>query len=295
MEVTRIIFIIVLCLAVTQNIVAQSAKDVEQDKKIQILLEEIERLKSERINIEGDLDINGSTDKEESFLDKTSFNKIYRKKGNRKISIGGYGEAQYTFYSSRVRNLGNKINNPESIHYVRKEDRNNNLVDLKRLVLYFGFKLNKWIIFNTEIEVEHAKEIFVEFAYIDFLLSPYANIRTGLLLVPMGLVNSWHEPTTFLGSNRPYTERWIIPSTWRELGASFYGSVKNFSYTAALVTSFDGSQFGRTDAGLRPARQKGARALATDFSGAVQLRYQILPPLLIGSFRLSWVQAIIKE
>ena len=41
-------------------------------------------------------------------------------------------------------------------------------------------------------------------------------LRGGLVLIPMGFINELHEPPTYLGTLRPETERFIIPTTWRE-------------------------------------------------------------------------------
>ena len=37
-----------------------------------------------------------------------------------------------------------------------------------------------------------------------------------MLLIPMGLTNEFHEPNVFMGVHRPFTEKYIIPTTWRE-------------------------------------------------------------------------------
>ena len=43
------------------------------------------------------------------------------------------------------------------------------------------------------------------------------------MLIPMGIVNEYHEPTTFNGVERPSIDGKIIPSTWREIGLGLYG------------------------------------------------------------------------
>ena len=111
--------------------------------------------------------------------------------------------------------------------------------DYLRAILYAGYRFNDKFIFNSEIEVEHAKEIFVEFAYVDYLAHENFGVRAGMLLVPMGLVNEFHEPTVFMGAERPVTEQSIIPSTWRENGAGVYGSAGGIvSYRAYVVNGF---------------------------------------------------------
>lgn len=59
----------------------------------------------------------------------------------------------------------------------------------------------------------------IEQAYVDYkLLGDDLALRGGLILVPMGIVNVWHEPPIYHGVARPRFDQIIIPSTWRELG-----------------------------------------------------------------------------
>jgi hypothetical protein len=109
------------------------------------------------------------------------------------LSIGGYGQASY---QARVGDNGNDNDN----------------ADLERIVLYAGYKFTDHILFNSEIEFEHGTtgegaeekgEVSVEFAALDFFINQKANIRAGLVLMPMGFINTIHEPPFYLGNNRP--------------------------------------------------------------------------------------------
>lgn len=182
--------------------------------------------------------------------------KVYQR--DQGLSIGGYGEAEYV--------------NPDS---------GTASFDMHRAVFYFGYKFDEHWVFNSEIEIEHADEAFVEFAYVDYLHSAAASFRGGLMLVPMGLINEYHEPTTFLGASRPLTESYILPSTWREGGAAVYGELGGFDYHLALINGFDGSGFGGKT-GLRGGRQKGSKALAEDLAVVGVLEWTDTPGLLVG-------------
>jgi len=144
-------------------------------------------------------------------------------------------------------------------------------LDFLRAVLYAGYRFNDKFLFNSEIEVEHGNEIFVEFAYVDYLATEYLTVRGGMLLLPLGLVNEFHEPNVFLGAKRPETEQRIIPSTWRENGAGVLGSLGMVSYRAYVTNGFNGAGF--TSAGLRGGRQRGIQARAANLalSGRVDL------------------------
>jgi len=116
------------------------------------------------------------------------------------VTLGGYGEILY--------------NQP---------DNANGELDVQRLVLLFGYKFNERVQFITEIEFEHVKEVYVEQAFINYNLTDGSNLRAGLMLVPMGIVNEFHEPTTFNGVERPSLDNAIVPTTWREIGIGASG------------------------------------------------------------------------
>jgi hypothetical protein len=143
--------------------------------------------------------------------------------------------------------------------------------DILRAVLYTGYRFNDQFLFNSEIEVEHGNEIFVEFAYVDYLVNNNFTVRGGLVLLPLGLVNEFHEPNVFFGAKRPETEQRIIPSTFRENGGGILGSVGLVNFRAYVTNGMNGAGF--TSAGVRGGRQRGiqARAAHLAFSGRVDI------------------------
>ena len=184
------------------------------------------------------------------------------------LSIGGYGEFLFQQRSGRT-------------------DQS----DALRAILYFGYKFDERWVFNSEIEWEHGStgapaprqqngSVSLEFGYLDYLHSDALNVRAGLLLSPMGLINQLHEPTTFLPSSRPQTELRILPSTWREMGLGLYGDLGDFSYQSYLMTAMDAEGF--SDSGLRGGRQKGARSASDDFSLISRLDYVGVNGLNLG-------------
>lgn len=198
--------------------------------------------------------------------------KPYGSKGG--LSIGGYGEMLYENFSSKLQN-GTYSSKPNTVDFVRQ-------------ILYVGYKFDERIVFNTEIEFEHAKtatggtgEVSVEFAYLDFLLNPVFNIRAGMVLVPLGFVNELHEPPTFLGARRPGVERGIIPTTWRENGLGIHGELPgHFTYRAYVINGLDSSKFG--DSGIRSGRQNGSNALAESLALTGRLDWSPIPGTTLG-------------
>jgi hypothetical protein len=190
----------------------------------------------------------------------------------RGLSIGGYGEGHYS-------------------KLVSDDGGNRDRADLLRLVLYTGYKFTDNILFNAEIEFEHATtsstessgdgSVSVEFAHLDFLLRDWFNVRAGLVLVPMGFINEIHEPTAYFGVNRPEVERQIIPATWRENGVGVLGTFfEQVDYEAYVINGFNAKGF--DSSGLRGGRQKGNRALAEHLAFVGKLNWTPFPQLEIG-------------
>ncbi len=163
-----------------------------------------------------------------------------------KIGLGSYGEAHY---NAPIEN---------------GKFRNGN-ADLHRMILYAGYKFTPKLQFFSEIEFEHVKEVYVEQAFLDYSFNSAFNMKAGIILIPIGLVNEFHEPTLFNGVERPSVDKYIIPTTWRELGVGFHGLLKsaNIKYQVYMVNGFNGYNGGAKlsgKSGLRSARQKGAEA-----------------------------------
>jgi len=140
--------------------------------------------------------------------------------------------------------------------------------DARRFVLFTGYKYDANTAVVTEIEVEHATEIYLEQAFFQHRLRPGVNLRAGLMLIPMGIANEYHEPTTFHGAERPYLDQLVVPSTWREVAAGFQGFLPRRTlgyqfYAVNGLRSFDGQKaLFSGDKGLRGGRQKGRQTLA---------------------------------
>ena len=185
------------------------------------------------------------------------------------LSIGGYGEANYQAT-------------------VGDEKAKNDNADFERMVLYAGYKFTDKILFNSELEFEHGStdkggSVSGEFAALDFFIDPMANVRAGMVLMPMGFVNQIHEPPFYFGNNRPEVERQILPSTWRDIGVGLFGEVlPNLTYTTYVVNGLNAASF--TADGIRSGRQQGSQAKAEDLAFVGRLDYApaVIPGLSFG-------------
>ena len=154
-----------------------------------------------------------------------------------------------------------------------------NVVDLRRLVLYVGHNFTQQLRFYGELEVEHAVtsatdkgEFEVEQAFLDYLAWKPLNFRAGVIIIPMGIINVYHEPPTFNGVDRPETDQVIIPSTWREPGAGVFGEWRGLRYQAYVVNGFNADGF-TASAGVREGHQEAQLALGRDWGLAARVEH----------------------
>lgn len=246
---------------------ADAARLAEIERQIGILAAEIEKLKlgeAAAPPVSSSAPVRGVG---------PAASKVYGSRGG--VSIGGYGETLYE-------NIARK---DQSGSPSFADDQ----VTLLRAVTYLGYKFDEHFVLNTEIEFEQAVvasdkdgEAEVEFAYLDYMHSRAFNVRAGLVLIPVGLVNTLHEPTTFLGARRPDVEQVIIPSTWRELGFGFYGEKGPLTYSAYLVNGLNAVGYA-SDIGIREGSQEGSQAVARNWAFTGRLDYTGTTGLLVGA------------
>ena len=186
------------------------------------------------------------------------------------VTVGAYGEMLY--------------NQPEG---------DNGELDVQRLGILLGYRFNDKAQFVTEIEFEHVEEVFVEQAFVNYNVGNNVSLRGGLMLVPMGIINEFHEPTTFNGTERPSMDNAIVPTTWRELGVGVNGRFNSISlgYQAYLFNGFKStaangeggiSGFLKGSNGLRGGRQKGIKSTIDSPNLSTKLDYYGIRGLRLG-------------
>ncbi len=180
--------------------------------------------------------------------------------GSGRTTVGGYGELHYTNLSG------------EGGASDKKE------MDFHRAVLFVGHEFTDKIRFFMEWDLEHASEMELEQAFLEFDIGANTAVSTGVLLLPFGIINETHEPPTFYGVERNPIETYIIPSTWREGGAAVAGKFgKGWGYDVFLTSGM------RLDAAngylVRKGRQFGGEALANDLAGSGRIKWNGLAGL----------------
>jgi hypothetical protein len=168
------------------------------------------------------------------------------------LAIGAYGEVQYGFMQNPAAGGQWQLGSDAA----------------RRLVLLPTYAITDNIIFNAEIEFEHAGAGFdnddklhgtaeIEQLWVDFKISDPFNWRApGVDLVPIGYINQHHEPTEFYSVFRPELYNGLIPSTWKVPATSIYGTIMDgVRYQVMLSTAQEdfGDQFNcRTAANTVP-------------------------------------------
>lgn len=196
----------------------------------------------------------------------------------RRTRVGGYGELHY-----------NDIDADNASDTKR--------IDFHRFVTFISHDFNARSRFFSEFEIEHSLvkdtsdgsnggEIEIEQAYIEFDLNDNHTAKTGLFLVPVGILNETHEPPTFYGVERNDVENIIIPSTWWEAGVAVSGHYDNgLSWDLAVHSGLEMPTSGASAYRIRSGRQKVANASADDLAYTLRLKYTGIAGLeLAGSY-----------
>jgi hypothetical protein len=268
---------LVLLLTTTTSLVAQDATAADLERRLRELEQKIAAMQQtpDLTEIRRQIDILGQeiealkTQQTEKVAtaDTAQYgfgaaaSKVYRAEPG--VTLGGYGELTYQNTKGDVA-----------------------VADSLRAVVYTGYKFNDRMLFNSELEVEHANlerggNVELEFAHLDYLVKPSLNFRSGLVLIPVGLTNESHEPTAYLGARRTLVEQNIIPTTWSELGGGIFGDVGRVNYRAYVVTGLDAGGFG-SEAGIREGRQAGGEAKAEDWAVVGRADYHPFEGTMFG-------------
>ena len=273
-----------LCLLLAASPVrADDARTAELERKVDALSQEIENLKL------GAAAVPDTARTVARFGFAPAASKVYGER--RGISIGGYGEMLYEHFD----------HDREDGVAAGRTDR----IDFLRQVFYIGYKFSDELLFNSEVEFEHAGvkdeaevevdplsgrgdaelsgEAGLEFAYLEWSRHRAFGVRAGMVLLPLGLTNELHEPPIFFTARRPDVEQIIIPTTWRGNGAGVFGELANgLSYRAYLTEGLDASHFNVSE-GIREGRQNGSQSAASRAAVSARLDWSGMGLVIGGS------------
>lgn len=138
-------------------------------------------------------------------------------------------------------------------------------LDFRRFVLIVTHAFTDRIRFVGELELEHAfvegleesGELELEQAYLDFLIKRSFNVRAGMILMPVDIINERHEPPVYYSVERPFVDFFIVPTTWFQLGAGVHGEIgRGWRYRAFVTAPLNAAEFNASE-GVREGRQFG--------------------------------------
>jgi hypothetical protein len=175
--------------------------------------------------------------------------------------------------------------------HFNKRQFEDGVLDFHRFVLLFTHQFTDRIRFVSELELAHAfvegleeaGELELEQAYLDFLITRAFNVRAGMLLVPVGILNERHEPPVFHGVERPLVDTVIVPTTWFDVGAGIHGEIgRGWRYRAYVMAPLNAAEFSAEE-GLRAGQQHGAEANLGRAAVTARVEYVGYRGLTIGA------------
>ena len=180
-----------------------------------------------------------------------------------KLSLGGYGELHY--------------NNTETDAGAKTRK-----MDFHRFVLFVGYDFSPKVRFFSEYELEHSiagegkvGEVELEQAYIEYDVTDKLTTRAGMMLLPVGIMNEVHEPTTFYGVERNNVEAKIIPATWWAGGVGVtYKASQNITIDAMFHEGLAVPVSGSSALYIRSGRQKTGNAEVGDMAYTARVKWQ---------------------
>ena len=183
-------------------------------------------------------------------------------------TIGGYGE----------------------MHYDMEANNGDGKLDFHRFIVFYKHQFNSEWSMMSEVEIEHnmvgssdalgykGGYVALEQAHLNYWNGAWG-FKGGVILVPAGVTNEYHEPPTFMSVERPEYSKYIIPTTWFDNGFSFYGLIGNLNLNFTMVGDLDGDDIGY---GIRDAREKGYSSTATDWTKTLQFSWTGMEGLKLG-------------
>lgn len=143
-----------------------------------------------------------------------------------RTALGGYAEAHARY--ERVDGLTEELG-----------------FEAKRFNLFTATRVSDFVRIGAELEIEEGgEEITVEFAAIDVTLHPRANLRGGMILLPLGRFNLAHDSPMNEFTDRPLVSTEILGVALSQPGLGVFGLIPvgergRLTYEAYAVNGYD--------------------------------------------------------
>lgn len=163
------------------------------------------------------------------------YNRSFLTMGKIPVSLGGYLETNWQHLTTDGVSAGNEF-------------------QFRRLSLFIASSISRRIKFLSEIEYEmdphevaegKPLEVSIEYAAVDMEFHPMLNLRSGIILNPIGAFNQNHDGPKWEFSERPMAMTHMLPATWSNAGFGLYGKHYSgkwmFGYETYISGGFDTS------------------------------------------------------
>lgn len=211
------------------------------------------------------------------------YNRPFLQYGKIPIAIGGYAEAntQYAVTDGVTDGLS---------------------FQMRRMTLFLSSSIHRKIKFLTEIEFEDGtKEINIEFAALDFQFHHLLNLRSGIIMNPIGAFNQNHDGPRWEFVERPISATHLLPSTFSNVGFGFFGKVYKqnivWAYELYLTNGFNENIIGNAEnKTFLPATKLNPDRFEESFNGEPLTNTKTsLRIKKIGEFGLSYMGGIYNK
>jgi hypothetical protein len=190
------------------------------------------------------------------------YNRPFLQAGKLPVALGGYAEANYQYLQEDGVTEGHQF-------------------QMRRMTLFVSSSIANRLKFLSEIEFEDGtKEINIEFASLDFELSPLLNLRGGIVMNPIGAFNQNHDGPKWEFVDRPASATQMLPATFSNAGFGLYGKKYSrdwvYAYEVYLNNGFDDRIISNTEnKTFLPATKQNTERFEESFNGKALLTGKI--------------------
>lgn len=211
------------------------------------------------------------------------YNRPFLQMGKVPISIGGYVEANSSYFGTDGVSEGLSF-------------------QLPRLTVFMSSTIKKRIKFLSEIEFEEGgREVNIEFASMDIELHPLFNLRGGVIMNPIGAFNQNHDGPKWEFISRPISATTIIPSTWSNVGFGIFGKYGRnnlvWAYEAYFTNGFDDKIIANSENRTwLPASKENHERFEESFNGVPLITAKTaIRHKNIGEIGVSWMGGVYNK
>lgn len=191
----------------------------------------------------------------------------------------------------------------------KRSGRASDLANVDRFGILLGYRFSDLVLLNAEIvyrdagfnnrtvaeclnesctvigprQVNEARTI-VRNVYVDLLFHPSFSLSLGQQPLPLGYSSLRSDPTFYLASAGPQMEGSLMPAGWSEIGAAIHGEFLNgfIHYRAGIYTAPDATRFS-AESWMADGAQGGSFAKSSEGAGAARIDVRPLEGLEIGA------------